>query len=87
MTKQVTCIKKRIHHNPHERIEAIGGYNWTLNEDDAIWQIETERESFYVSAVGRTVDVIVAVRNGRKYLKTRSDGESPDNLLSLPDCR
>jgi len=31
--------------------------------------------------------VIVAVHNGRKYLKTAADGYSPDNLLALPECR
>jgi hypothetical protein len=30
---------------------------------------------------------VVASRLGVKYLKTVRDGESPDNLLSLPDCR
>ena len=34
------------------------------------------------------VDVVVAVsRFGHSYLKTQADGEVPDNLLSLPECR
>ncbi|MDD5382312.1 MAG: DUF3892 domain-containing protein, partial [Candidatus Margulisbacteria bacterium] len=28
----------------------------------------------------------VAIRSGRKYLKTEADGEAPNNLLSLPTC-
>lgn len=37
---------------------------------------------------GSVVSVIVAVsRFGNKYLKTEADGEHPNNLLSLPECR
>ncbi|WP_293875992.1 MULTISPECIES: DUF3892 domain-containing protein [unclassified Sphingomonas] len=36
---------------------------------------------------GSTVQVIVARSvSGNKYLKTQSDGEQPNNLLSLPEC-
>ena len=39
MSKQVTCITKREHHNPHERIQGIGGVDggvrWWRAEDDA----------------------------------------------------
>ena len=41
---------------------------------------------FYVQAGAVQVDVIVATRLGRKYLKTKNDGETPDNLLALPEC-
>ncbi len=33
-------------------------------------------------------NVVVAVsRFDHKYIKTEADGEQPDNLLSLPECR
>jgi hypothetical protein len=48
--------------------------------------IENGTHSYYVSVGGRTVAVIVAVHNGRKYLKTEADGYSPDNFLALPEC-
>ena len=89
---QVTCITKRgTHYSAHERISFIGGVNadntrWKLSEDEAIKSIENGKYEFYVSVNGRTVDVIVATHNGRKYLKTRADDYSPNNLLSLPDC-
>jgi len=92
MSKQVTCIKNRGNHSDaHERIAAIGGRNsdgtrWSMSEDDAIRVIEARKDDFYVSVNGRTVDVVVATHNGRKYLKTTADGYSPDNLLSLPEC-
>lgn len=91
MARQVTCIKKQDHFDPRRRITAIGGQylngaRWTMSEDDAIRAIENRTESFFVSVKGQTADVIVAIHEGRKYLKTRPDGEIPDNLLSLPEC-
>ncbi len=84
---QVTCIRKRgSHYDPHERIQGIGGTGWYHTEDQAISNIEQGTNSYYVSAGGRTVRVIVAVHHGRKYLKTEADGYSPDNLLALPEC-
>ena len=87
---QVSCINKRVHGDPHERIEYIGGVSdskrWKLSESEAISGIESGKWAFYVSVGGRTVDVIVASHNGRKYLKTVTDGYAPNNLLSLPEC-
>jgi hypothetical protein len=100
MSRQVTCITKRgDHYNPHERIQAIGGRGggfgavdlllgtqWRRLEDDAIRDVEVDPLAYYVSVGGRTVWVIVATHNGRKYLKTETDYYSPDNLLALPEC-
>ena len=86
MAKQVTCITKREHLNPHERILGIGGIGWWRAEDDAIRDVELNPQSYFVSAGGKSVWVVVATHNGRKYLKTTADGYAPNNLLSLPDC-
>lgn len=85
---QVTCVNKRgDHYNPHERIQNIGQQGkWKLSEDSAIRRIESEQDSFYVQVGGRVVEVIVAVHNGRKYLKTEADGYAPNNLLNLSEC-
>lgn len=86
---QVTCINKRGgHYNPHERIQYIGnqGGGWRISEDSAIQRIESGQDSFYVTATGRSVDVVVATHQGRKYLKTEADGYAPNNLLALPEC-
>lgn len=40
----------------------------------------------YLKIIGGHVrNVIVATRNGVKYLKTEAYHDTPDNLLSLPD--
>lgn len=86
---EIKCINKNDRMNPHERIINVGGYTdrrWKITSDDAISYIERGEWSFYVSQGGRTVDVVVALHNGRKYLKTVADGATPDNLLSLPEC-
>ena len=90
---EIKCVNKSDRFNPHERIQAVGGVNpngtfWKLTQPQAIEGIEAGRWSFFVNVAGRIVDVIVAVsRFGHKYLKTVADGEQPNNLLSLYECR
>lgn len=87
--RRVTCINKRgSHYDPHERISHIGNSaeGWKLPEDDAIRAIENYTSSFYTLVNSREADIMVALHNGRKYLKTTADGYRPDNLLSLPEC-
>lgn len=91
MANRIDCINKDDRYSPHERIQYIGGANsdgtrWRLSLDEAIQGIEGGRWSFYVQVGGHTVTVLVAERDGRKYLRTEADGDSPDNLLSLPEC-
>lgn len=87
---EIQCINKSDRTNPHERITHVGGIHngarWKLTEDDAIAGIESRQMSFHVKQGVHRVEVIVATRLGRKYLKTVADGETPNNLLSLPEC-
>lgn len=39
-----------------------------------------------VDQKGNSVWLMVSSRNGRKYIKTESDGLEPNNLLALPHC-
>jgi len=92
ITAQIRCINKSERYNPHERIKAIGGINsdgnrWRLSQDEAIEGIEIGKYNFFVSINGRRVDVAIATsRYGNKYLKTRADQGTENNLLSLPEC-
>jgi hypothetical protein len=89
---EIRCINKDDRFNPHERIQYVGGVNpdggaWKITQPRAIQYIEDGEISFYVKAMnGHSVWVIVASRNGVKYLKTENDGDTPDNLLYLPEC-
>lgn len=89
---QVFCINKSDRYNAHERIINIGGLNndgtrWKISQERAIQAIETGEFQFFVKVNGREADVIVArSQYGNKYIKTTSDGEQPNNLLSLPEC-
>lgn len=76
------------------RIDSIGGATggktsggpWCIKLDEAIKGIEDGTWRFWTTANGKSVWVIVAKRNGRKYLKTEADGAEPNNLLALPRC-
>jgi hypothetical protein len=88
---QISCINKTDRLNPHERIQFIGGVNgdgsrWKMSLNNAIQSIKDDKYSFYVSVNGVSVDVIIADHTGHEYLKTKNDGEQPNNLLSLENC-
>ena len=90
---EITCIVPDGS-DADRRIDEIGGASgaedgdgrWKLTLDKAIAGIESDKWSFWTQGGGTSVDVIVASRNGRKYLKTENDGQEPNNLLSLPEC-
>lgn len=84
---QISCINKSDRTNPHERIRNVGGPGWKWSEAQAIAAIEAKTYEFFVSRGGRTIDVVVQKSAaGNKYLKTKEDGVTPDNLLALPEC-
>ena len=90
-TARIRCVNKSDRFNPHERIINVGGINpdgarWKQSQETTIREIESGEWAFYVNEGGKTVWVIVATHNGRKYIKTEADGVFPDNLLALPEC-
>ena len=89
-TIQIKCINKSDRDNAWERITHVGGFTdkkWKITQEDAIRHIENGEWKFFVSVNGDSVWVVVATsRYGNKYIKTASDGDLPNNLLSLPEC-
>ena len=88
-TAQIQCINKNPREDRHHSISNVGGSaggGWKVTQTAAIGMIERREWSFYTLARGHRAEVIVATRNGRKYLKTTADHDTPDNLLSLPEC-
>jgi hypothetical protein len=88
---EVTCINRRDRVNPYERITHIGGtyangLYWKLTVEEAIMAIKSGVSTYFVIQDWKVVDVIIASRNGREYLKTAADGEEENNLLRLPEC-
>jgi hypothetical protein len=87
----VTYVSKRsIYNDSHGRIKNIGGYYlgwpWMFSEDIAIYYIKKKIEEYFIlSVANRELEIIVAIYNGEEYLKTETDGYSPDNLLALPE--
>ena len=73
--------------DPDRRIDAIGGDGYCHRIDEAITNIRSNIHQYWVSVNGMSVNVVVAVRNRRTYLKTETDYYEPNNLLSLPHRR
>ncbi len=92
MAVRISCINKDERYNPYEAITYVGGKNadgtrWKMTKEDAIQAIENNKYQFYVDVDNDPVGVIVAISPYyNKYLKTKADGDKPNNLLSLDEC-
>lgn len=88
---QITCIDRSDNSDPHQRILSIGGgssqHRWVVSQEDAIRGIEKNDWEFYIYSEGKIVNVVVAERDGNKYLKATCDSDQPECLLSLPEWR
>jgi len=78
---QVSCITKRIHNDPHERIQGLGGMHnskpWYQIEADIIAEFEKpetiRRWNYYTSVNGRSVWIIIASHNCLLYTSDAAD--------------
>lgn len=89
-TYRITCKKK---HARFERVEEIGCIDLAtraearFTEDEAVRLIESGAARFVVSDDrGNESVVLVEEREGRKFLATKRDGVTSDNLLAMPEC-
>lgn len=86
---QIKCIQTFRRAHPCRRISDVGGFTdrrWKISVEDAIDHVEGGAWEFYVLVGETRHKVVVASRDGRKYLKAECDGETPDTLLALPKC-
>jgi hypothetical protein len=86
---EIKCINKDPRQDRYHSITHVGGYvdkPWKITQEDAIGKIKRGEWEFYTTANGHQTDVVVAMRQSREYLKTKADYDTPDNLLSLPEC-
>jgi len=93
---RVDCINKSDRYNPWERILNLGGPDsgpsgrWKLSQELVVAAIKSNQYGeFYVERpAGDRVRLIVArSAQGNEYVKTEADGDQPNNLLNLPECR
>ncbi|BCT92474.1 hypothetical protein LYSHEL_14980 [Lysobacter helvus] len=85
-TVKVTCINTREFGSADGRISHVGGWGWKFTQEETIDHIETGRLRCYINVLGEDVWIVVATRNGRKYLRTEIDDEDSNALLNLPEC-
>ena len=56
-----------------------------LSLDEVINNIKSGAEGYFILTVSnRELNIILADFEGKEYLKTETDLDSPDNLLGLP---
>ncbi len=92
---EIDCINKNDRFNPYEAITHVGGPNptsaknprWKLPMRKAAEGSRDGKWDFFVRQGNHTVEVHHAVsQHGNLYLRTEADHDTPDNLLSLPEC-
>jgi len=94
MANRVDCVNKQPRHDPYTAITHLGGTRddngnrWSCTQQECVKHIKND-VSFYVERPpGDRVYLKVAVsQSGNEYVKTEEDGDEPNNLLSLPECR
>jgi len=86
---RVTCTTKL---EKHEHILDLGCYStqnnyYRFREADVISRIEGGQDTFYTERPdGHVAEVVVFELEGEEFLRTKADGERPNNLDWLPDC-
>lgn len=83
---QVTCINKTPRDNPYDGITHLGGTNWKWTRQEVINSIESKTNTFFTLVNGSRANIGVVNGEHGKYLRTYSNSEWNDNLLSLPEC-
>ncbi len=89
MAEKVTCIVKgEAHlHSDCRCITKIKTDYWKeYTREQAHEQVKAHPGSIVVESVGATAPLIPAEREGKKYVRTRPDDTTADNLLQVVKC-
>lgn len=76
------------HPDPHHRILGVAGTaggGWYRTTDQVLNDIRTGLNSYFVMVNNQRADVVRGMHLGTPYIKTSSDGELRNNLLSLQE--
>jgi hypothetical protein len=89
MPEKVTCIVKGEAHlhidcRSITRIQTDGWRAYT--REQAHEKVKASPGSIVVEGGGETAPLIPAEREGKKYVRTRPDDTTADNLLSVKEC-
>src|SRR3982751_6296148 len=87
--RAVSFVSRAYSHDPHERIENIGGVNsdrtrWKLSQAAAIAAIEAGTDEFFIVTAEQKAKLVVFTHRGEKYLNTERGQTHPDDLFNLP---
>ena len=67
-------------------ITSLCGTGWSVTKSQAVREINTGTNRYYVAEATPSVWVQVRTRGQVQYLTTEADGISPNNLGRLPNC-
>jgi len=101
-TYYVICIvKKPAHDDPYMAIQSYGvSTDVTAKAPEESWAQDKmisvlETRLHIVKSIGKKpgtsnyefAELEVVSRDGKKYVKSKNDGDKPDNLLARPGCQ
>jgi len=87
MADKVTCIVKGDYrHSDCRCITEVRTSTSSYSRQQAHDLVKQSPGSLYVESAGVRANVIAAEREGLKYVRTRPDDTTADNLLSVPSC-
>jgi Protein of unknown function (DUF3892) len=91
MADQITCVTKTGWYNHHESIARVGGVRkngqpFNITREECASDILDKRSSYEIVVGGVRTLVRAYIRDGNKYITTRPDQTTDNNLSSLQGC-
>jgi hypothetical protein len=89
MAEKVTCIVKgeaHLHSDCRSITKIKTDYYNEYTREQAHDKVKASPGSVVVEGGGATAPLIPAEREGKKYVRTRPDDTTADNLLQVPEC-